>query len=117
MIANSILNQFIIPEYHMGVYHKGCDNANDINSIFDVSHDYVKKVVPERKHCFSTNVIFLIFKYFLLKKNVSSWELGSNSLLISRDFKNCKYLHWLIDNCYHVTIIFISGYVEIILFN
>ena len=51
-------------------------------------------------------------------------ELGSNYLLISRDFKNCmviraiyfKVLHWLIDNCYQVTIIFISGYVEIILF-
>ena len=28
-----------------------------------------------------------------------------------------KYLHWLIDNCYQVTIIFISRYEEIIPFN
>ena len=29
-------------------------NANGRTSIFDVSHDYVKKVVPERKQCFSS---------------------------------------------------------------
>ena len=48
MIANSILKHLIILEYHMGVYH-----ANDRTSIFDVSHDYVKKVELERKPCFS----------------------------------------------------------------
>ena len=52
MIANSILKQLIIPEYHTGVYHKGSSNANGRTSIFDVSNDYVKKVVPERKQCF-----------------------------------------------------------------
>ena len=47
------LKQLIIPEYHMGVYHKVGYNANGRTSIFDVSHDYVKNVVPERKQCFS----------------------------------------------------------------
>ena len=52
MIANIILKQLIIPEYHMGVYHKGSSNANGRTSIFDVSHDYVKKDVPKRKPFF-----------------------------------------------------------------
>ena len=61
IIANSILKQLIIPEYHMGVYHKGGSNANDRSSIFDVSHDNFKKVVPEGKQCFFLgNVIFLV---------------------------------------------------------
>ena len=51
---NSILKQLIIPEHHMEVYHKGGSNANDRTSIFDVSHDYVKKVVRERIQCFSS---------------------------------------------------------------
>ena len=51
---NSILKQLIIPEQHMGVYHKGGGNANDRTSIFDVSHDYVKKFVRERMQCFSS---------------------------------------------------------------
>ena len=54
MIANSILKQTIIQEYHTGVYQKGGSNANGRTLIFDVSHDYVKKVVPERKQCFSS---------------------------------------------------------------
>ena len=54
VIANSILKQIIIPEYHMGVYHKGGINANGRTSIFDVSHSQVKKVVSERKQCFSS---------------------------------------------------------------
>ena len=54
MIANRILKQLIIPEYHTGVYHKGSSNANGRTLIADVSHDYVKKVVPERKRCFSS---------------------------------------------------------------
>ena len=60
MIAKSILKQLIIPEYPMGVYHKGGSNANGRNSIFDISHDYVKKVVPERKRfVFLANVILI----------------------------------------------------------
>ena len=55
MIANSILKQLIIPEYHTGVNHKGGSNANGRISIFDVSHDYVKKVAPERNNTFSSN--------------------------------------------------------------
>ena len=57
MIASSILKHIVILEYHTGVYHKGGSNANGRTSIFDVSHyfdvsyDYVKKVVPERKLC------------------------------------------------------------------
>ena len=35
----------------MEVYHKGGSNANGRTSIFNVNHDYVKKVVPERKQC------------------------------------------------------------------
>ena len=69
----------------------------------------------------------LCFTEYLFKKKEKRGhyrELGSNYLLISRDFKNCmviraiyfKVLQWLIDNCYQVTIIFISGYVEIIRF-
>ena len=54
MIANSILKQLIIPEYHTRVYHKGRSNANGRSLIFDVSHDYVNKVVIERKKCFSS---------------------------------------------------------------
>ena len=38
VIAISTLKQLIIPEYHMGVYHKGGRNANDRTSKFDVSH-------------------------------------------------------------------------------
>ena len=41
VIANSILKLLIIPEYHVGVYHKGSSNANDRTLIFDVSYDYV----------------------------------------------------------------------------
>ena len=39
VITNSILKQLIIPEYHMGVYHKWGSNANGRPAIFDVSHD------------------------------------------------------------------------------
>ena len=52
MLANSILQQLIISECHMVVYHKGGSIENARTSIFDVSHDYVKKIVPERKQCF-----------------------------------------------------------------
>ena len=48
VLANRILKQLSIPEYYMGVYHKGGSNANGRTSILDASHDYVKKVVPER---------------------------------------------------------------------
>ena len=58
MIANSILKQVIIPEYRMWVYSKGGSNANGRTSIFDVRHDYVKKVVPERKRCFLAKATF-----------------------------------------------------------
>ena len=50
--------QYNIPEYHTGVYHKGGRNANGRSSIFevsyyfDVSHDYVMKVMLNRKQCF-----------------------------------------------------------------
>ena len=54
LVANSIWKQLIIPEYHTGVCHKGGNNASDRNSIFDVSHDYVKKVVSGSKQCFSS---------------------------------------------------------------
>ena len=47
MIANSILRQRIIPADHMGVYPKRGSNANDRKSIFDVSHDYVRKLCPK----------------------------------------------------------------------
>ena len=89
MIVNSILNQFIIPEYYMGVNHKGDSNANDINSIFDVSHDYVKKVVPERKHCFSSKCHISDIYILPAKEKYLLLGTGSNYLLISRDFKNC----------------------------
>ena len=47
------MKQRIIPKYHMGVNHKGDNNANDRKSIFDVSHDYVyKKVVPKENTVF-----------------------------------------------------------------
>ena len=56
-IVKSILKTLIIPEYLTGVYHKGGSNANG-----RTRHDYVRKVVPERKQCFFflANVIFLI---------------------------------------------------------
>ena len=56
VIENSILKQLIIHECHMGVYYKDGSNEHSRTSIFDVSHDYVKKVVPERK---LADVIFL----------------------------------------------------------
>ena len=53
VISNNILKQLIIPEYHMGVYQKGGSNANGRTWIFDISHDCVRKVVPEKiKQCF-----------------------------------------------------------------
>ena len=58
MIGNSILKQLIIPEYRTGVYHKWVSNANGRASIFDVSYDYLKKVVPKRKQCFSSKSHF-----------------------------------------------------------
>ena len=54
VIAISTLKQLIILEHHIGVYHKGGRNANGRTSIFDVSHDFVKKFVFERKQCFSS---------------------------------------------------------------
>ena len=53
VIANSILKQLIILEHHMEVYNKGGSNANGRTSIFDVSYYQEKKIVPERKQCFS----------------------------------------------------------------
>ena len=38
----------------MAVRHKGGSSANGNTAIFDFSQDYVKKVVPERKQCFSS---------------------------------------------------------------
>ena len=58
VIANIILKQLIIPEYHMGVYHKEGSNTNGRTSIFDVSNDYVKRLC--QKGIFLANVIFLI---------------------------------------------------------
>ena len=54
VIASNTLKQLIIPEYYMGVYHKGDCNANVRTSIFDASHDYVKKGVSEIKQRFSS---------------------------------------------------------------
>ena len=65
VIANSIMKQRIIPEYHTGVYHKGDNNANDRKSIFDVSHDYVyKKVVSKENTVFLADIDIdkLLFK-------------------------------------------------------
>ena len=45
MIANDLLKQLIIPEYNTGVYHKGGINTNGRTSIYDISHDDVKKVL------------------------------------------------------------------------
>ena len=44
----------------MGVNHKLGNNTNGINSIFNVSHEYVKKVVPERKQSFSSRFHILV---------------------------------------------------------
>ena len=60
MVANSILKQLIISEYHTEVCHKGGSYANGRTSIFHISHDNVKKVVPERKQFFLANVMCLI---------------------------------------------------------
>ena len=60
VIANNTLKQLIIPEYHIGVYYKGNSNANGRTSIFDASHDYVKKVVSKRKQCFSCEINAMI---------------------------------------------------------
>ena len=57
MIANIILIQLIIQEYHVGVYHKGSSNAIGRTSMFDVSNDYEMKVVPERNNVFLANVM------------------------------------------------------------
>ena len=54
MIANIILKQLFIPEYHIGVNHKWGSNANGKTSIFALSNEYLKKVVPERKQCFTS---------------------------------------------------------------
>ena len=48
------LKQLIIPEYYIGAYHKGGSYAIGRTWIFDVSHNYVTKVVPGRKQCFSS---------------------------------------------------------------
>ena len=58
VIAYSILNQLVFQEYNMGVYNKRGSNANGRTLIFDVSNDYVKKVVPERNYLFLANVMF-----------------------------------------------------------
>ena len=60
VIASNTLKQLIIPEYYMGVYHKGGCNANGRTSIFVVGHDYVKKGVFEIKQSFLANAIILI---------------------------------------------------------
>ena len=72
MIANSILKQLIIPEYHMEVYYKGGSNANGRTSAFDVSHYQVKTVVPERKQCFSSKSHIF---YILILSSYSSRTL------------------------------------------
>ena len=59
-LANSIFKQLSIPEYHTGVYHKGGSNANGRPLIFDDSHDYVQKVVPERKQCFPSKCHIIV---------------------------------------------------------
>ena len=52
------LKQLIIPEYHMGVYHKRGSKANGKTSIFNVSHDYAKKLCLKENNDFLANVIF-----------------------------------------------------------
>ena len=52
VIANCTFKQLIIPEYHMGVYHKGGRHSNDRTSIFEVSQGFVKKVSSEKKNAF-----------------------------------------------------------------
>ena len=60
VIADNTLKQLIIPENDRGVHRKGNSNANGRTSIIGVSHDYVKKVVSERKPCFSCEINALI---------------------------------------------------------
>ena len=56
--CNRTLKQLIIPENYMGIYYTW---------IFDISHGYLKKVLPERKEMFFflANVIFLILIFKL----------------------------------------------------
>ena len=54
MIANNILKQLTISEYHMGVYHKGGINSNGKTLIFDASHYYVKTSCARKKIFFSS---------------------------------------------------------------
>ena len=61
----------------MGVYHKGGNNADERTLIFDVSHDDVKNVVPERKQRFSSKChISDIDIYKLLFKNPGQDKLS-----------------------------------------
>ena len=57
----------------MGVYHKWGSNANGRPAIFDVSHDFVKKVVPERKQCFWPAMENVLFS---LPKNIKNMIYG-----------------------------------------
>ena len=68
MIANSILKQLTISEYHMGVYHKGGSNSNGKTLIFYASHYYVKKLCPKENsfsfkcHISDIDIHTLLFK-------------------------------------------------------
>ena len=80
MIANSSLEQFIIPEYHMKVNHKVGSNTNGIHSIFNVSHEYVKNVVPERKQSLSSkcHILILALTHYISRTLVRiSFHLGN----------------------------------------
>ena len=72
MIANSILKQLTISDYHMGVYHKGGSNSNGKTLIFDASHYFVKKKLCPKENIFSSKCyISDIDIHTLLFKNPS----------------------------------------------
>ena len=73
MIANSILKQLTVSEYHMGVCHKGGSNSNGKTLIFDASHyyNYVKKLCPKENLFSSKCHISDIDIHTLLFKNPS----------------------------------------------
>ena len=67
----------------MGVYHKGGSTANGRNPISDISHDYVRKVLSERKQfVFLANVIFFILILTSYRSRISFYQQLKSPLCI-----------------------------------